>query len=203
MAVVFLTLGHPQKVGGLAGRWMCFSCPLFTLCQCLTALWSVNSVNHIGLALPMMALVDVFGFRIVAIALCPLDSSTLIHGSADAGQTILSNDEAAEKFRMVASSLNLKEHQIRGSTLQLAVDVEGHAGRDGRLYVIDLSRIMPPQAPNRAYNPLSHLFQVPSCSRFSIPPLSLCETPSPLRCSAPSWCAALLCHCAPMRAQRL
>jgi hypothetical protein len=29
----------------------------------------------------------------------------------------------------------------------LAVDVEGHKGRDGRLYLVDLARLMPPQPP--------------------------------------------------------
>jgi hypothetical protein len=44
----------------------------------------------------------------VALALCPLGSNTLIHGSADAGQTILSDPEAENKLRIAASCLNLK-----------------------------------------------------------------------------------------------
>ena len=31
------------------------------------------------------------------------------------------------------------------------VDVEGHMGRDGRLYVLDTARLFPPSTPTRGY----------------------------------------------------
>lgn len=108
----------------------------------------------------MMACIDVLGFRLLALALCPLSSNTLIHGSADGGHTIMQDQEAEAKLRLAASCLNLKVHTVRGHEVPLAVDVECHAGRDGRLYLIDLSRTLPPQKPNRSFNQLCHLFQL-------------------------------------------
>ena len=73
-------------------------------------------------------------------------------------------DDAAGKFgapvhwtvRMMgrlARQLNLRPHYVRESRTGRAVvvdtcaDLEGHLGTDGRLYVLDVARIMPPEAP--------------------------------------------------------
>jgi hypothetical protein len=61
--------------------------------------------------------VDYLGYRLIALALCPLDRSTLILGSADAGRSIVSGtDEGSErKLLSLATHLNLKPHAVRGT----------------------------------------------------------------------------------------
>jgi hypothetical protein len=39
------------------------------------------------------------------------------------------------------------QHQISGHMIPLCIDCELHQGKDGRQYLIDLSRIMPPEEP--------------------------------------------------------
>ena len=56
------------------------------------------------------------------------------------------NDLMAE----VGAALNLKEHvvgqtQAVQKTLFGPCDIEGHRGRDGRYYVVDLARLFPPE----------------------------------------------------------
>jgi len=46
----------------------------------LTAFFNVNQICKIGFALPMIAVLDILGHRLIALALCPIDSSTLVHG---------------------------------------------------------------------------------------------------------------------------
>lgn len=46
----------------------------------LTAFFNVNQIHKIGFAMPMIALLDVLGHRLIALALCPLNSKTLVHG---------------------------------------------------------------------------------------------------------------------------
>jgi hypothetical protein len=55
----------------------------------------------------------------------------------------------AEKMRIVAQKLNLKSHlEKHGSlTVYSATDLEGHIGNDGRRYILDFSRVMPPEYP--------------------------------------------------------
>lgn len=60
---------------------------------------------------------------------------------------------------MAAKQLNLKEHKIRNHMLQLAVDTEIHRGADGRIYAIDLSRVLPPQEPDPKIR-LCHLYRM-------------------------------------------
>ena len=63
------------------------------------------------LRLPMIALVDYFGFRLIAISLLPIGEGTLVYGTGDAGKTIYASDE---KFNAImertAARLNLSSH---------------------------------------------------------------------------------------------
>lgn len=127
--------------------------------KALTALFNVTMSARIALALPMIAILDVLGHRLIALALCPINSSTLVMGSCDAGVTIHSNLEAEDKLKVAAKYLNLSEHYVKGCCCPLAVDTEVHKGTDGRLYAIDLSRVLPPQKPERSF-PLGHLYRM-------------------------------------------
>jgi hypothetical protein len=78
--------------------------------KALTAVFNANTLLQLKLSLPLIALVDYVGYRVVALALCPLAKDTLLLGSHDAGLTIVSgvNVEAEEKLIRVAEHLNLK-----------------------------------------------------------------------------------------------
>ncbi len=139
----------------------------------LTALFNANQIAKIGMALPMIALLDVLGHRLIALALCPLDSRSIIHGSSDAAVTIHSDPEAGAKLLVAAKHLNLKVHSVQGHAIPLAVDTEVHRGHDGRMYVIDLSRVLPPEQPDRKIH-LSHLYRMLRPELVRTNPESLC-----------------------------
>lgn len=51
-------------------------------------------------------------------------------------------------IEQLARSLGLAEHVVvGGARLWLPIDTEVHLASDGRLYVIDLARLMPPMPP--------------------------------------------------------
>ncbi len=43
---------------------------------------------------------------------------------------------------------HLQKHVVGGATLYSPGDIEGHAGLDGRMYLIDLARLFPPEFPD-------------------------------------------------------
>ncbi|PRP84060.1 hypothetical protein PROFUN_08522 [Planoprotostelium fungivorum] len=107
-----------------------------------------------GLSYPMMALVDYLGFRVVAMAVLPIDKTTLVYGSDDGGATVRDSDpELSSKMKLAAERLNLKGH-VTGHNAENSKeiygpgDIEGHRGHDGRLYVVDFARLMPPADPS-------------------------------------------------------
>ena len=98
-----------------------------------------------GVAVSLQSLVDFGGFRLQAMQMLPIGGSSLIVGSGDACETLPRADPAAcAQFGVVAAKLGLSEHGIKvgGETvfLHFGADVEGHRGKDGRLYVLDTAR---------------------------------------------------------------
>lgn len=102
---------------------------------------------------PLMAIIDFRGYRLLAESKLPIGPETLHYGSADAGVTV--NDgsscpELRDLMKTVGTSLNLAGHwcgsPAQPSFLYSPIDVEGHRGHDGRYYVIDLARVFPPTA---------------------------------------------------------
>jgi len=81
----------------------------------------------------------------LAISILPIDKSTLVYGSADAGMTFQYEDpQVVEWMRQIGHSLNIKEHGFvpvkqRDQLYQISapVDIEVHRARDGRYYVCD------------------------------------------------------------------
>lgn len=168
------------------------------------------------LNVPLMALVDYRGFRLIAMSILPVSPDTIIYGSCDAGRNIHARDEkfnaimkkAAEKLhikphlcRIADSTENLHidydeedlklpvlnenekipllsrshsspsvESDLRESNETLSslnnskrnlqsfgtleeylyspADLEGHKGHDGKYYLLDFSRVLPPETPN-------------------------------------------------------
>jgi len=112
---------------------------------------------------PLMALVDYLGFRLIAMSLLPINSSTIVYGTADAGKNIhAKHAELNQKMKYSATKLNLKPHvagfmEERSRKVWSAADVEGHVGHDGKLYLLDFSRTFPPRKPDRSHQN-SHLY---------------------------------------------
>lgn len=116
----------------------------------LKGLMSWYSCNIRGLCFPLQALVDYKGFRVLAISILPINDETIIYGSSDAGRTVhSSSQEFNEKIDTAARILNLKPHYVN-PTVQLSGpgDLEGHLGTDGKFYVLDAARTLPPEGPD-------------------------------------------------------
>ena len=133
---------------------------------------SPRSVEDDELNVPMMALVDYRGFRLIAMCLLPIRGDSLIYGSKDAGNTVHNRDPAFAKLMADAGKrLNLCPHLCGTDPSRLvelwsACDIEGHLGVDGwrtylfhdnfddpytlgKYYLLDFSRTMPPVTPRR------------------------------------------------------
>jgi Clustered mitochondria/Translation initiation factor eIF3 subunit 135 len=100
---------------------------------------------------PMQVMVDHLGFRLVAMPLLPLHK--LVYGSDDGGATIHASDAKFNAImERVATELHIGpcEYEVPNSpdTIKLfsAGDVEGHIGTDGRRYLLDLARSLPPES---------------------------------------------------------
>lgn len=75
----------------------------------------------------------------------------LIYGSRDAGKTVYAtNTQMNQLMRSAAVKMNLKAHIVgkQHTTLHSCGDIEGHLGKDDRLYLLDFARVFPPQVNN-------------------------------------------------------
>ena len=109
-----------------------------------------------GLNVPLISLITYRGFTIVAIALIPVDKSTLLYGCADGGRTVHVDDpQLNELMETAGRRMNLKPHLVGRTAVSIIGpgDIEGHKGHDGAYYVLDFGRVMPPEAPPKG--PLS------------------------------------------------
>lgn len=99
-----------------------------------------------GIYVPLMAMIDYRGYRLLAMSILPIDSKrTLRYGSEDGGLTIACNLNPAldDKVTQVAGKLNLKPHVVTTSgipshscELAMPVDIEVHEGIDGKFYML-------------------------------------------------------------------
>jgi len=97
---------------------------------------------------PMMALFDYCGFRIIACSLLPINQNTLKYGSCDGGKTINCEDEKlADLIKQTCTKVGLDSHLIKEKLIYGPGDIEGHLGTDGKYYMLDFSRVCPPEAP--------------------------------------------------------
>ena len=116
-----------------------------------------------GVHLPVMTIVDYRGFRVVGMPLLPIDGArTLVHGSHDAGRTLRACAALAPHLRRIGEKLNLKAHAVGAAgavVLHTPIDLEGHCGTDGRYYLLDFSRLFPPETPSAAHR-MGHLYQL-------------------------------------------
>ena len=128
-----------------------------------TAITNAITVLQLKVCLPFLMLIDYKGARLLALSLCPINSNTLVHGSGDGGKTISASRNHAPLLKSIGNYLNLRTHQVRGLDIHLAVDAELHVSPvDDRLYLVDLSRVFPPEAPRPDLKLLSapHLYRL-------------------------------------------
>ena len=101
----------------------------------------INNVH-----VPLMALVDYRGYRLVAIAFLPITHDTLALGSNDGGQTCKnSNLELYDLVSRICGSLGLAKHKVLQVDMPGPGDLECHVGTDNRYYVLDFARLYPPE----------------------------------------------------------
>jgi hypothetical protein len=122
-----------------------------------------------GLSFPLMCLLDFKGYRLVCSSLLPIAKDTLVYGTSNAGRVFVNScpelyDAATEASRR----LNLKPHLIgtpeKMWPIHSPCDLEGHLGSDGRKYLLDFSRHMPPIRASKEFvtwnAPNMHLYRL-------------------------------------------
>eukprot|EP01091_Cochliopodium_minus_P015653 TRINITY_DN5633_c0_g1_i1.p1 TRINITY_DN5633_c0_g1~~TRINITY_DN5633_c0_g1_i1.p1 ORF type:complete len:816 (-),score=206.99 TRINITY_DN5633_c0_g1_i1:88-2535(-) len=108
-----------------------------------------------GLCYPLMALIDYKGFRLIAMTKLPIGSGSMRYGCSDAGQRPWTVHKESEFHRLVTKAcikMKLRPHYcgerdeelFPDEELWCPMDLEGHEGKDGRKYLVDFSRTMPP-----------------------------------------------------------
>lgn len=133
-------------------------------CNELRAMRAVAESGVPHLHTTLSAVVRVRGHTVIAAALAPISRDTLVYGSDNGLADVRdSSDVFRRHAAQLASLLHLKPHAVRAArgggggdggaavtSLVLAGDVEGHhSTTDGRLYLVDLARLMPPAPPGR------------------------------------------------------
>jgi tetratricopeptide (TPR) repeat protein len=115
-----------------------------------------------ALHFPLMALVDYSGFRMSCMSMLPISKETLIYGSCDGALTVAAEPTIGALIAQAARKINIKPHMAgRRKAVEIwsPVDVEGHRGADGKFYLIDYSRVMPPEKPVKGLRS-AHMFRL-------------------------------------------
>lgn len=60
------------------------------------------------LHLPLIAIIDYKGYRVVAVSLLPISDDTLMYGSRDAGKTVYCNPTVSPLMKAAGKKLNIK-----------------------------------------------------------------------------------------------
>jgi Clustered mitochondria/Translation initiation factor eIF3 subunit 135 len=117
----------------------------------LLALMAYWGAGVAGLHFPLLAVCYYKGFCLSACSVLPVDARSIAYGSCDSGITMHGDHEALNvRMAKTASLLNLRPHLCGARPARLMYscgDLEGHIGSDGRLYLLDFGRGLPPQAP--------------------------------------------------------
>jgi hypothetical protein len=103
------------------------------------------------LHVPLMALIDYRGYRLVAICVLPIGRNTICYGSFDAGKTVHYEHAVCNAaMKEVGAALNIMGHRSsqHPHLIYAPIDIEAHLGRDKKFYVLDFARYMPPQPPS-------------------------------------------------------
>ena len=118
---------------------------------------ALNSLEQISV--PLTSIIDHLGYRLEAVAFSPINNSTLVYGSCDAGKTVHNSDPVTNMLmENYGDKLNLCEHFVhqRSNNTNVALigaaDVEIHLveqeGNNAAMRIcIDSSRLYPPLPP--------------------------------------------------------
>ncbi|CAF4142404.1 unnamed protein product [Rotaria magnacalcarata] len=96
---------------------------------------------------------------------------SVVYGSTDFGKTCVTNEKYKELLEKVSAMLKIKPHTIKtekGDVVELltAVECKGIVGNDGRHYLLDLLRMMP---PDLNYLPVDVEHISPAMKQFDYP----------------------------------
>lgn len=115
-----------------------------------------KSVSHLHFALS--ALFIVRGHGVIATARLPVTKDTLRVGTADGGRTLRNGSVRVRRLLgALGKSMGLAPHRVAPAqaladavavTVDTAADVEGHEALDGRIYALDLGRLLPVVPPD-------------------------------------------------------
>jgi hypothetical protein len=116
---------------------------------------------------PLCAVLLIGGHCVVAAAWTPLSGrQSLVAGSDDAGDTLQDPPPRMKALmETLGRHLSLAPHVVKDNkgvehSVLIAGDVEGHVSRtDGRLYLCDLARLLPPLPPRKG-RAGDHLYRV-------------------------------------------
>ena len=107
------------------------------------------------------------GFRVVGVSSLPIDNHTIVSGSSNGGVDGHIPEEAEkQKLIQMCNKLNLLPHEVKSpkkvppSRFEVfgPFDLEGHIGKDKRFYLLDFSRLFPPDLIRCALsNPINEL----------------------------------------------
>jgi hypothetical protein len=128
----------------------------------LKGLVAYSSCQHEALSFPCMVLIDYLGERLVCMGSLPIsENSTMVFGSSDGGNSVKNSDPVvANAVLECAKKLNLALYSCSGVGV-VTFDLEGHVGHDGRNYLLDFSRSMPPDCNvSRQAFPAGQLYQL-------------------------------------------
>ncbi|CAF3555097.1 unnamed protein product [Adineta steineri] len=115
---------------------------------------AINTIDLDGLHTLGTVVVDYRGMRVTAQTIVPgilekEQEQSVVYGSTDFGKTCTTNEKYKELLEKVSAMLKIKPHSIKtekGDIIELltAVECKGIIGNDGRHYLLDLLRMMPP-----------------------------------------------------------
>lgn len=132
-------------------------------------------LSSVAVGVSLSVLVRLRGCAIMCTALAPISGErTLVYGSSDGGAHIASDLSSSHKLdprvdhviSELSSRWNLAAHPVADHSgqihqMRLATDVELHASQsDGRLYLVDLARFLPPTSPGPMPDTMEHLYHV-------------------------------------------
>jgi hypothetical protein len=96
-----------------------------------------------------------------------------VYGSNDAGREVKTADwEVAGLIRQASAQLLVAPHRCgpdASQTIFSAVDLEGHRGHDGRIYLLDFSRALPPAEAGVGGEHLYRLFRPEFLLAYGVP----------------------------------
>eukprot|EP01065_Artemidia_motanka_P036033 TRINITY_DN43929_c0_g1_i1.p1 TRINITY_DN43929_c0_g1~~TRINITY_DN43929_c0_g1_i1.p1 ORF type:complete len:871 (+),score=297.37 TRINITY_DN43929_c0_g1_i1:35-2614(+) len=107
------------------------------------------------LSAPLCCCVTHLGERVLCTALMPIGAASLAFGSTDGGRTLTSQcrggnfpDVYMNGLEGLSQGVGLRNHLVGKSTQHpLSADTQVYAGDDGRMYVTNLARLLPPVMP--------------------------------------------------------